>query len=145
MKSRSPNVTKPGRWVIGLVSLALSSAASGCVLGNDSDPPVLSTDLFWDRSPQSGKFSNGTCESAGVVWMDWQLKDEDDRVVVTSEDGGQECEDGFDFVDVGPGNYKLTVMGYDDAEQQLWNGSCDGLVLERFDVLYPCRVERSDP
>jgi len=145
MESRSPNVTKPGRWVLGLLPLLLSTAASGCVLGNDSDPPVLSTDLLWDRSPQSNKFAEGTCESAGVVWMDWQLLDKDDHVVTTSDDKGQECKDGFDFVDVGPGEYKLTVMGYDDAEQQLWTSTCDHLVVERFDVLYQCEVERSDP
>jgi hypothetical protein len=144
MESRSPNVTKPGRWVTALGCLLLSGAASGCVLGNDSEPPILSVDLLWDRSPQANQFARGTCESAGVVWMDWQLK-EGDRIVASSKPDGQECEDGFDFVDVGPGDYDLTVMGYDDTEQQLWTSTCDGLLLERFDVLYQCNVTRSDP
>jgi hypothetical protein len=144
MQSHSPNVTKPGRWVTGLICLVLGGAASGCVLGNDSEPPILSVDLFWDRSPQPNQFARGSCESAGVVWMDWQLK-EGDRIVTTSEDGGQACEDGFDIYDLEPGNYELTVMGYDDAQQPLWNSTCKNLGLDRFDVLYQCNATRSDP
>ena len=131
--------------VTGIVCALLCVSASGCVLGNDSDPPVLSVDLLWDRSPQDNRFSEGDCKSAGVVWMNWQLKDEDDQVIASSDDEGQECKDGFDFLDVGPGKYSLTTMGFDDSDQMLWNSTCDNLVLDRFDVLFECKVDQSAP
>ena len=142
MERSSPIITRV-RW--GLLAVVLGSAASGCVLGNDSDPPILSVDLLWDRSMQNNRFSRGTCASSGVIWMNWQLKDLDDHVIASTEDEAQECEDGFDFVDVGPGEYTLTVMGYDDADQALWNSTCEGLVVERFDTLYECEVDKAEP
>jgi hypothetical protein len=151
MERCNPNVTRRGGSVtgllcVGLFCVPLSSSLAGCVLGNDSDPPVLSVDLLWDRSAQNGRFSEGTCASANVVWMEWQLTEKNGgRLVATNKDDSQDCRDGFDFVDVGPGKYNLTVMGYDDQNQQLWSSTCQDLVLERFDVLFQCKVDKSQP
>jgi hypothetical protein len=135
----APNLTKPVR----AVALVLLAGLAGCVLGNDSDPPVLSVDLYWHlRGSHRG---DSTCESSDVSSMTFQLTDVNSGdVVVENEDSdqGRECQDGFNFVDVGPGDYRLDVKGYDADQNQLWSGSCD-LWLGRFDRTYSCDVGMS--
>jgi hypothetical protein len=142
MASRSRSALM-GRPVSGLFSvLSLSAALSGCV-GNDSDPPVLSVDLVWDSSADD-RFFEGDCYSADVASMSWQLK-AGDKVIAKSDDPNVPCESGFDFVDVGPGNYDLAVQGFDSDQKQVWGTDCTGLVLERFDILYRCKVPQPAP
>jgi hypothetical protein len=43
-------------------------------------------------------------------------------------------------VDVGPGNYVLSVQGFDTDQNMLWSSDCTGLDLQRFDLLYRCKV-----
>jgi hypothetical protein len=121
-----------------LAVLSLGTALSGCIAGNDSAPPVLAVQLLWDEAPDKG-FSAGTCDSAQVAHMSWQLK-EGDQIVGQSDDPNVPCEDGFNFVDVGPGKYDLSIQGFDADLKPLWSSSCTGLVLERFDLLYSCKV-----
>jgi hypothetical protein len=145
MASRFPKIRfGHGAGVWGwLLPGALLLAAQGCVLGNDSDPPKLNVDLYWDRAPQSDRFSSGVCSSAGVVWMDWTLT-RDGKEIASSDEGGVECEDAFAFVDLSPGVYDLEVVGYDGEEQARWNSNCEGLELGRFDVLYQCDIDQSE-
>jgi hypothetical protein len=152
-KSRNPHANS-ARLVLGLAAtLVLSTAVSGCLLGDDNDPPVLSVDLIWDKATATDHFSPGTCGSAAVVSMNWQLK-QNDQIVASSDDdpnnsggdggtpGNVDCQDGFDFVDVRrAGSYDLTINGFDDTDQMLWTDVCTGLDLERFDVLYQCQVQ----
>lgn len=137
--------TRARTFALGCGIACAVLGASGCVLGNNSDPPVLSVDLLWDESTSS-HFSEGTCESADVVWMEWALKDEDGHTVRKSEKGGNEdCQPGFDFFDLDAGNYSITVTGYDTDDQPLWSSKCTDLLLERFDSLYECRVDQTVP
>jgi hypothetical protein len=102
---------------------------------------VLAVDLLWDNAPDD-RFSPGTCETAQVSTMTWQLK-EGDQMVGQSEGIDSHvipCEDGFNFVDVGPGHYELSVQGFDADDKQVWSSDCTGLDLERFDLLYSCKV-----
>jgi hypothetical protein len=134
---------RPSAWskhqLAGLLAVSLLGAVqSGCIAGNDSSPPVLAVDLIWDEAPDV-RFSAGTCETAQVASMSWQLK-EGDKVISHNYDPTIPCEDGFNFVDVGPGHYTLSVQGFDADQQPVWSSDCTGLDLERFDLLYSCKV-----
>lgn len=122
-----------------LAAVALVGATvaglSGCILGEDSDPPVLSVDLYWE---DQSRYSDDTCESADVASMDWQLLDSESNLV---EEKTSECQDGFNFFGVHPGSYTLKVNGYDADHNKQWEGSCH-LTLDRFDRAYPCDVGR---
>ena len=114
--------------------LTVASALSGCVLGNDSDPPILAVDLFWE----SDRHLDGTCKSADVGNMDFRLLDAQDEVV--EEQSDRRCANGFEFTHAEPGDYTLEVTGYDAEHNQAWTGQCD-LRLDRFDRIYKCQVE----
>jgi len=129
MKSTSTKLT-----AVGLLCGA-AVGFSGCILGEDSDPPVLSVDLYWEDAT---RYSDDTCDSADVASMDWQLTDDAGEVV---EEREGECEDGFNFLGVEPGNYTLKVNGYDADKNKQWEGTCR-LLLDRFDRVYPCDVGR---
>jgi hypothetical protein len=100
--------------------------------------------LYWQV--RSGSHNNGggdqRCEDSGVETMTFTLTDTDsNQVVVQNEDSdaGRQCQNGFDFVDVGPGDYRLDVKGFDADGNQLWSGTCD-VSLGRFDRLYDCDI-----
>jgi hypothetical protein len=128
-------------------------AASGCLLGNDSDPPVLSVALYWDSAPEARHFDEASCTQAGVEHFDWELRASDDSVITSRSDqpcrNGQSGGDpgrGFDFViGLDPDTYTVVVNGYDDAGAQRWHTECDGLHLGRFDTLYECYVDQVPP
>ena len=123
---------------LAAVALLGASAAglSGCILGEDSDPPVLSVDLYWEDQSRN---SDDTCESANVASMDWQLVDDAGELVEEKEG---ECQDDFNFFGVQPGSYTLKVNGYDADHNKQWEASCR-LTLDRFDRAYPCDVGRA--
>jgi hypothetical protein len=141
MESRSPSALSKQQLAGVLAVLSLGTALPGCIAGNDSAPPVLAVDLLWDNAPDD-RFSPGTCETAQVSTMTWQLK-EGDQMVGQSEGIDSHvipCEDGFNFVDVGPGHYELSIQGFDADDKQVWSSDCTGLDLDRFDLLYSCKV-----
>jgi hypothetical protein len=128
------------RTTVGCCVLGFSSLAplAGCVVGNDSDPPVLSVDLYWDTE----RYSDRTCESSDVATMDYRLLDARQNVV--NEQQGIGCRNGFDFTDAPLGDYVLEVTGYDADDNSAWSASCD-LYLDRFDRLFRCDVDRTAP
>jgi hypothetical protein len=131
-------------WIAAL-PLLLALAAGGCVLGNDTDGPVLAVDLLWDLSP-TDRFAAGSCEAAGVLFVTWRLKDGDGEVLQESDDD-ETCEesgDGFNFYGLYSGEYQLEVEGLDDQDAQRWEATCE-LALDRFDTLYRCRIEQEEP
>ena len=137
MTSSTPKLSKAVR----ASALALVVGLSGCVLGNDSNPPVLKVNLYWQLRGGS-RHGDSRCQDSGVETMQFTLTDTNsDEVVVQNEDSdaGRQCQNGFDFVDVGPGDYRLDVKGFDADDNQLWSGSCD-LSLGRFDRLYDCDI-----
>lgn len=130
---------------LALCGMALS--VSGCVLGRNSDDPVLSIDLLWDESATS-RFSEGSCDSADVAWMEWTLKNKSGKTVRKHDEDDTDCQPGFDFFDLEPGTYSLTVQGYaeiDGKDVLTWESKCTQLSLDRFDTLYECRVEQEAP
>lgn len=135
--------SRAGALLAGLV--LWSGSAGGCVLGDDTDGPVLAVDLRWDRSPSAERFSEGNCDSARVVWMKWTLRDSDDDRIDESDDDGVDCENGFDFFGLRPGEYALEVEGYDEDDTLVWQDTCERLRLDRFDKLYTCRVNQIVP
>ena len=138
MKSPVMKLRSVGVVVRFALLCGAGAALPGCILGEDSDPPILSVDFYWDADRRN---SADTCASAGVASMDWQLADPDGNVV-DEQDG--ECSDGFNFLGVDPGRYTLKVNGYDDDHNKLWEGSCP-LLLDRFDRAYRCDVGRVTP
>jgi hypothetical protein len=131
MSSRTALVT----W-----SVLLSCAGAGsCVLGNDSDRPVLQVDPIWDAAPGEG-FLADTCQGAGVAAMTWEIQDAKGKELEKSEHP-EECKP-FDFVGLRPGTYQLVIEGYDKDMQKRWQETCPNLKLGRFDVLYPCEVDQ---
>jgi hypothetical protein len=137
MTPRTPNLSKAVR----ASALALVVGLAGCALGNDSNPPALSVDLYW-LVRGGNRHGDERCSDSGVETMTFTLTDTNSgQVVVQNEDSddGRQCENGFDFVDVGPGDYRLDVKGFDADNNQLWSGSCD-VSLGRFDRLFKCDV-----
>lgn len=129
-----------------MLCLSLCAAlfgASGCVLGRNSDDPVLSVDLLWDESATT-RFSEGTCDSADVSWMTWTLRDADGKTIRKNDKDDTDCQPGFDFFDLEPGTYSLTITGYDADDKPLWASKCTKLTLDRFDTLYECQIDQ-DP
>jgi hypothetical protein len=139
MSSRTCRSTKRNHALSAACLILVSVTAGGCVLGNDNDRPVLAVDPLWDVTP-GGHFSGDTCRGAGVVFMTWEIQDEDGHSLKKSRDL-EPCKP-LDFIGLTPGTYKLVIEGYDHAEQKLWETTCPGLALGRFDVLYPCEVDQ---
>jgi hypothetical protein len=122
-----------------LVSLA---SAAGCVMGNDSDPPVLSADLYWETE----RYSDRKCATAKVAAIQFRLLDADGELIVESEpddayQGAARCVNGIDFPDLSLGDYVLELTGYDADHNVAWRSQCD-LSLDRFDRLYDCTIEK---
>jgi hypothetical protein len=119
--------------------LLVSVTAGGCVLGNDNDRPVLAVDPLWDVTP-GDRFSGDSCRGAGVTFMTWEIQDDDGHTLKKSRDL-EDCRP-LDFIGLVPGTYRLVIAGYDHDEVKLWETTCSGLALGRFDVLYPCEVDQ---
>lgn len=133
------------RGAAAVLLLLAALAPSACILGNDTDGPVLAVDLLWDLSPTE-RFAAGSCEDAEVLFVTWRLKDGEGEVLQESDDD-ETCAasgDGFNFFGLYSGEYVLEVEGFDDQDAQRWEGSCK-LELDRFDTLFRCRVLQEDP
>ena len=116
----------------------LATAATGCLTVGDDTGPILHIELFWDERTGSDSFRGGTCHSADVDTMDWSLRDERGREVAGRD---ERCADAIDVIDMLPGEYELVVKGYDEDEQELWDVTCTGLLVLRFDMAFACDVQ----
>jgi hypothetical protein len=114
----------------------------------DDDGPILSIELFWDARPDSSSFVAGTCFDGDVRTMDWRLIDAETGDVVARR--SEACANGIDVIDPDPGEYELELTGYrrvlaaegePPVDEPLWNVTCTGLVVLRFDVAYECNIE----
>jgi hypothetical protein len=119
---------------LGLVSVG----SAGCVVGNDSDPPTISVEFFWE----SDHYRDDTCSSADVAKMDYVLKAADSDEVLT-EEHDRKCANGFEFDGLDLGRYVIEVSGTNDDASQTWTGTCD-VSLDRFDRYFECPVNKTD-
>jgi hypothetical protein len=123
--------------------IALVTIAPGCLTVADDEGPILSIELYWDED-LGGESSWGTCDSAGVEDMQWELIDGNGKVVASNDDGGddlQDCYNAIDVLDPAPGEYELVISGFDDDRQELWYVECSDMNVLRFDVAYRCDIE----
>jgi hypothetical protein len=122
----------------------LACVASGCVLGSDSDPPILSIDFYWQRTPDRNDYRND-CGSLDLNTIDWKLIDGHGQTITSKSGIG--CGDGVEGVDfdiaLAPADYRLIVTGYDENDQALWHGDCSGLTSDRFDRRYECDIDQT--
>lgn len=143
MGSRTCSPRADGSRVWTVLSLlcvvGTSVTASSCVLGNDNDRPVLAVDPLWDLTP-GDRFVGDSCRNAGVVAMTWEIQDNRGKSLEKSDDL-EPCKP-LDFLGLTPGTYRLQLAGYDRDEEKLWESTCKGLELGRFDVLYTCDVDQ---
>jgi hypothetical protein len=142
MSSRTCRSTKRSHAQVALSAACLilvSVTAGGCVLGNDNDRPVLAVDPLWDVTP-GDPFSGDECRIAGVRFMTWEIQDDDGHTLKKSPKI-EDCKP-LDFIGLFPGTYRLVIAGYDRNVEKLWETTCSGLTLGRFDVLYPCEVDQ---
>lgn len=128
-------------WAVTCLLLA-GIGSSGCVLGGDTDRPVLGVDLLWDTAPGDAFAAADGCEEAGVETISYELTDGKGRVRGKS-DGLEKCAQ-LDFISLTPGKYSLDIHGYDSHQQERWGATCDELELTRFDALYNCQVDLND-
>jgi hypothetical protein len=142
MSCRTCRTTKRNHAKVALGAACLilvSVTAGGCVLGNDNDRPVLAVDPLWDVTP-GDRFLGEPCEGANVAFMTWEIQDAHGKTLQRSRDL-EKCLP-LDFFGLVPGTYRLMISGYDRHEDKLWETTCSGLKLGRFDVLYPCEVDQ---
>lgn len=126
-----------GRLRMALCALALLGLA-GCLTVGDDQGAVLRIELFWDERVGTSEFHGGRCHSAGVERMDWSLHDENGEEVAGNE---EVCADTIEVLKSVPGEYELSITGYDDTGDEQWRGKCTKLLVLRFDVGYRCDIE----
>jgi hypothetical protein len=120
----------------------LLAGLSGCVFGEESDPPLLTIDLFWsfdERTPH-----DYTCASVPVDHTELHLRDEKGEEVSLDDSGDRGCEDRVRVSDLNLGEYELEVIGYNEAGDRAWEGLCP-VWLDRFDRLFECTIHQIDP
>lgn len=122
--------------------IAVITVVSGCLTVADDEGPILSIELYWDEDT-TNETSWGTCDTAGVEDMQWELIDSSGEVVA-SNDGGddlQPCYNAIDVIDPAPGEYTLVISGFDEDREELWSVECSGMEVLRFDIAYRCDIE----
>jgi hypothetical protein len=130
------------RWHLVAALVAVVTIVTGCLTVADDEGPILSIELYWDEDLDSSE-SWGTCDSAGVEEMQWELIDSAGEVVA-SNDGGEDlqpCYNAIDVIDPAPGEYSLVISGFDDAREELWYVECSEMEVLRFDIAYRCNIE----
>ncbi len=124
------------------LGLLLATASSGCLDFTSQQNTVMSVDLYWDEQTASGDFSGGTCKSAGVSTISWTLTRADNGdEVASNKDMSKKCVNGIDFIDQPAAQYTLKITGQDANGDTLWNATCKGLAVLRFDVGYECDID----
>jgi hypothetical protein len=119
--------------------LLFACAATSC-LSVDNEGPILSVELYWDERTDSSGFRGGDCRSADVGDMEWTLYRLEGDDMVELESIEQECTNAIDFGDPPPGDYQLSVTGFDAQGRTVWNDDCSPLTVTRFDVVYECDI-----
>lgn len=133
------------KWrALGVASLTwlFQSGLTGCVFGEESEPPVLAIDLYWAFDERSRH--DYTCDTVPVAVGEWRLlDDEGEEIEVTTKDQ-MICDDRLLFSDLDPGDYVFEVNGYNEAGEKAWEATCP-VWLDRFDRLFECDIPQIDP
>jgi hypothetical protein len=135
------------RWALAGVACSLVCGMTGCLSTSDSAPPELTLELYWDEKAGKGFDPAVSCDDGDVSTMEWELRDDTDTVVASSDDPedktiDDKCADTLQISDLhSPGNYELTITGTDATGQQHWSTVCTGIALRRFDAAYGCDIE----
>jgi hypothetical protein len=129
------------RWRFAAFLVALFTV-TGCLTVADDEGPILSIELYWDED-LGGDESWGTCDSAGVEDMQWELLDASGDVVASNDgsDDVQPCYNAIDVIDPAPGEYSLVISGFDDEREELWYVECSEMEVLRFDIAYRCNIQ----
>ena len=127
-----------GRRLLMALSALAPLGLAACLTVGDDQGAVLRIELFWDERVGTSAFHAGTCHSAGAERMDWSLHDENGDEVAGNE---EVCADTIDVLDSVPGEYELTITGYDKNGDEKWRGKCTKLLVLRFDVGYRCDID----
>jgi hypothetical protein len=131
------------RWrTLGVASLVLLSGLSGCVFGEESEPPVLTVELYWQYDERTRH--NESCDSVPVAAAEWRLLDSEGEELAALSKDKMECDNTVNFLDLDPGDYKLEVGGYNEAGDKAWEATCP-VSLDRFDCLWECPINQIDP
>jgi hypothetical protein len=135
------------------IALMLGTLAGGCFDLSDSRGPVMSVDLCWDEQPGDGfkggncahSNNDGTCDTAGVTHMTWSLKPVIPGMNIDSikevAGASESCANGIDIVEPSPGAYTLEITGQNSDGEMLWQHTCKGLDVLRFDIGYECDID----
>jgi hypothetical protein len=130
------------RRTLGVASLVLLSGLSGCVFGEESEPPVLTVELYWQYDERTRH--NESCDSVPVAATEWRLLDSDGEEIAELSKDKMECDNTVNFLDLDPGDYKLEVGGYNEAGDKAWEATCP-VWVDRFDRLFECTINELDP
>jgi hypothetical protein len=131
------------RWqTLGVAAATLLSGLTGCVFGEESDPPVLTVELFWTYDQRTRH--DYSCDSVPVAAAEWRLLDSKGKELASLSKDAMECDNTINFLDLDPGSYKLEVGGYNEDGDKAWEASCP-VSLDRFDRLYECTIHQIDP
>lgn len=138
MTSRTSRMT---RWqmLCSVAALMLLGGLSGCVFGEESDPPVLTVDLYWQYDLRTGH--DWDCHTVPVAAAEWHLRNSEGDEVHKLDRDKNACDDRINFFDLDIGKYELEVAGYNDAGDKAWEALCP-LELDRFDSLYQCTINQ---
>ncbi|HET8940113.1 MAG TPA: hypothetical protein VFN67_42015 [Polyangiales bacterium] len=130
------------RWQTFGVASLLFTGLTGCVFGEESDPPVLSVDLYWDFDQRTGH--DWSCDSVPVEHTEVHLRDSKGEERDLDDGGDRGCEDRLYFPNLDLGDYEIEVIGYNEAGDKAWETICP-VWLDRFDRLFECTVNQIDP
>ena len=131
------------RWrSLGVASLIVLSGLSGCVFGEESDPPVLTVELYWQYDERTRH--DYSCGSVPVAAAEWRLVDSEGEEVANLSKDDEECDNTIRFLDLDPGDYELEVGGYNEAGDKAWEATCP-VWVDRFDRLFECTINQLDP
>jgi hypothetical protein len=121
------------------MAVGLLLSASSCLTVADDEGPILSIELYWDEEvADRDEFVGGTCDSADVDEMRWELINQDDEVIAEDR---QPCHNAIDVIDPKPGEYKLVITGFDEDGDERWGVTCTRMSVLRFDVSYDCDIK----
>jgi hypothetical protein len=130
--------------MLGVASLGwmMLTGLPGCVFGEESDPPVLTIDLYWTYDQRTRH--DYSCRSVPVAAAEWRLLDSKGEELSALSKDEMECDNRINFLDLDPGDYELEVGGYNEAGDKAWEATCP-VWVDRFDRLFECTVNQIDP
>lgn len=125
---------------VALLWLAMGSG--GCVFGEESEPPVLTVELYWEYDIRSNH--DWGCGTVPVGAAEWHLRNADGEVLQELGPDDETCKNTLRFLDLDPGQYDLEVAGYNEDGDKAWEGTCS-LATDRFDRLAECTIHQIEP